>query len=31
MDAESVKRYLKELVAENVEVGIEIINDRGAE
>lgn len=31
MDAESVKKYLKRLVAENVEVGIEIINDRGAE
>lgn len=30
MDAESVKMYLKRLVAENVEVGIEIINDRGA-
>ena len=30
MDAESVKKYLKRLVAENVEVGIEIINDRGA-
>ena len=30
MDADSVKRYLKRLVTENVEVGIEIINDRGA-